>query len=50
MLEIGQLQERVERLESAGDLLAFWHLEVVTTREKARRDVAKWHAAKETNP
>jgi hypothetical protein len=50
VLEIGQLQERVERLESAGDLLAFWHLEVVTTREKARRDVAKWHAAKETNP
>ena len=49
-LEIGLLKERVKRLESAGDLLAEWHLAVVTTREKAERDVARWNEAKETNP
>lgn len=50
VLEIGLLKERVKRLESAGDLLADWHLAVVTTREKAERDVARWNEAKETKP
>jgi len=50
VLEIGQLQDRVKRLESAGDLLADWHLAVVTTREKAERDVARWNEAKEAKP
>jgi hypothetical protein len=50
VLEIGLLKERVDRLEQAGDLLAEWHLAVVTTREKAERDVARWNKAKETNP
>jgi len=44
--EIGLLKERVNRLEQAGDLLAEWHLAVVTTREKAERDVARWNEAK----
>ncbi len=44
--EIGLLRDRVKRLESAGDLLAEWHLAVVTTREKAERDVARWNEAK----
>jgi hypothetical protein len=48
--EIGLLQDRIKRLESAGDLLAEWHLAVVTTREKAERDVARWNEAKETKP
>ena len=50
VLEIGQLKERVKELESAGDLLAYWHLAVVTTREKAERDVARWKDAKGENP
>ena len=48
--EIGLLKDRIKRLEQAGDLLAEWHLAVVTTREKAERDVARWNEAKETNP
>jgi hypothetical protein len=44
--ENAALVERVKRLESAGDLLAEWHLAVVTTREKAERDVARWNEAK----
>ena len=44
--EIGLLKERVDRLEQAGDLLAEWHLAVVTTVEKAERDVARWNEAK----
>ena len=44
------LVDRVKRLEQAGDLLAEWHLAVVTTREKAERDVARWNEAKETKP
>jgi hypothetical protein len=50
VLEIGLLKERVDRLEQAGDLLAEWHLAVVTTREKAERDVERWNQAKEPNP
>lgn len=50
VLEIGLLKERVNRLESAGDLLADWHLAVVTTRDKAERDVARWNEAKEAKP
>jgi len=50
VLEIGLLKKRVHRLEQAGDLLADWHLAVVTTREKAERDVARWNEAKESNP
>ena len=48
--EIGLLQDRIKRLESAGDLLAEWHLAVVTTREKAERDVARWNEAKGEKP
>lgn len=48
--EIGLLKQRVKRLESAGDLLAEWHLAVVTTREKAERDVARWNDAKGEKP
>jgi hypothetical protein len=48
--ERDNLLERVKRLESAGDLLAEWHLALVTTREKAERDVARWNKAKETKP
>jgi len=44
--EVGQLKDRVERLEEAGDRLADWHLSVVTTREKAERDVERWNEAK----
>jgi len=44
--EVGQLKDRVKQLEEAGDLLAEWHLAVVTTREKAERDVARWNKAK----
>jgi predicted amidohydrolase YtcJ len=44
------LVERVKRLEAAGDLLAEWHLAVVTTREKAWRDVARWNEAKGEKP
>lgn len=44
------LVDRVKRLESAGDLLAEWHLAVVTTREKAERDVARWNEAKGEKP
>jgi hypothetical protein len=44
------LVERVKRLEEAGDRLADWHLAVVTTREKAERDVARWNEAKEAKP
>jgi hypothetical protein len=40
------LVDRVKRLEKAGDRLADWHLAVVTTREKAERDVARWNEAK----
>jgi len=50
VLELDQLQDRVKRLESAGDLLAEWHLAVVTTREKAERDVARWNEAKGEKP
>jgi hypothetical protein len=45
-VEIGLLKKRVDRLEQAGDLLAEWHLSVVTTREKAERDVERWNEAK----
>jgi hypothetical protein len=48
--EIGLLKERVKRLEEAGDTLAEWHLAVVTTREKAERDVARWNEAKGAKP
>ena len=48
--EVGQLKDRVKQLESAGDLLAEWHLAVVTTREKAERDVARWNEVKEAKP
>jgi hypothetical protein len=48
--EVGQLKDRVKELESAGDLLADWHLSVVTTREKAERDVARWNEAKGEKP
>jgi len=48
--EIGLLKERVKRLEDAGDRLAEWHLAVVTTREKAERDVARWNEAKGEKP
>ena len=48
--EIGLLRDRVKRLEAAGDLLAEWHLAVVTTREKAWRDVARWNEAKGEKP
>ncbi len=48
--ELQEANERVKRLEAAGDLLAEWHLAVVTTREKAERDVARWNEAKETKP
>jgi len=44
------LVERVKRLEQAGDLLAEWHLAVVTTREKAERDVVRWNEAKGEKP
>jgi len=50
VLEIGQLKARVNRLESAGDLLAEWHLAVVTTHETAKRHVERWNKAKEINP
>jgi len=48
--EVGQLKDHVKRLEEAGDLLAEWHLAVVTTREKAERDVARWNEAKGEKP
>jgi len=47
--EIGLLKDRVNRLEQAGDLLADWHLSVVTTHETAKRHVERWNKAKETN-
>jgi hypothetical protein len=50
VLEIGLLKDRVERLEQAGDLLADWHLSVVTTHETAKRHVERWNQAKEINP
>ena len=50
LLENKSLVDRVKQLESAGDLLADWHLAVVTTREKAERDVARWNEAKEAKP
>jgi transposase-like protein len=48
--ELELANRHIKRLESAGDLLAEWHLAVVTTREKAERDVARWNKAKETKP
>jgi len=48
--ERDNLLDRVKRLESAGDLLADWHLSVVTTHETAKRHVERWNKAKETNP
>jgi hypothetical protein len=50
VLEIGLLKQRVKRLEEAGDLLADWHLSVVTTHETAKRHVERWNQAKETKP
>ena len=47
--ERDNLLHRVKRLEEAGDLLAEWHLAVVTTVEKAERDVARWNEAKGAN-
>jgi len=44
--ELELANERIKRLEEAGDLLAEWHLAVVTTREKAERDVERWNEAK----
>ena len=44
-----RIRGRVDRLEQAGDLLAEWHLAVVTTVEKAERDVARWNEAKGAN-
>jgi hypothetical protein len=43
VLEIGQLKDRVKRLEEAGDTLA-----TVTLRNGRSHD--QWHAAKETKP
>jgi len=44
--DVREYQDRIKRLEEAGDRLADWHLSVVTTREKAERDVARWNEAK----
>ena len=48
--ELELANRHIKRLEEAGDLLAEWHLVVVTTREKAERDVARWNEAKEAKP
>jgi hypothetical protein len=47
---VEELEAYARKLEDAGDLLAEWHLAVVTTREKAERDVARWNEAKEAKP
>jgi len=50
MLTHEEAMAKMAALIEAGDLLAEWHLAVVTTREKAERDVARWNEAKGEKP
>jgi hypothetical protein len=42
--ELQQWKEYAQRLESAGDKLAEWHLLVPTTHPQAKEHVAAWNA------
>jgi len=45
-----RLQERIKRLEEAGDELAGQHLFAVHTYDNAKKHVAEWYKSKEGNP
>jgi len=45
-----QLNERIKRLEEAGDELAGKHLFAVHTYDNAKKHVAEWYKAKEAKP
>ena len=47
---VRELNERIKRLEEAGDELAGKHLFAVHTYDNAKKHVAEWYKSKEGNP
>ena len=48
--ELNAANERIRRLEEAGDELAGKHLFAVHTYDNAKKHVAEWYKAKEAKP
>jgi len=48
--ELNAANERIKRLEEAGDVLAGKHLLAVNIYDNAKKHVAEWHKAKEAKP
>ena len=48
--ERDELEQRIKRLEQAGDELAGQHLFAVHTYDNAKKHVAEWYKSKEGNP